>query len=646
MSGRLCLGLASIARFNGFSQVLNWWKVAGAFDVDRTAGANLVGKDAWDAGYFDLETGEILAPVPADVVSFSRMFYAAPGAGNLAAGHDYSGMQWTVKWDGRGANLTFAGLTSGSSSSIDNANGTATCTFGSNPGNTTVTFTITNANDPPTNIRIYQTMYASNVNAGEVFNPDWIAEIAQFKTLRLMELQATNNLDLEDFDQYSSLEYPHWGQLLLPTSATGPRGSFPPEIMCELASATGCELHICIPHKATDACVLALAQYMRDNCPTTVTWEYSNECWNFVFSQTTYCLNQGEAIWGSGDGARYSKWYGYRAAQCMKIIRDAYNNRSRWRGCLATQTVSTTVTNNALIGVNHFIDNEAPSLEVADLFDDLAVTGYFGDVILTTQPSAVTKANPGVVTSNGHGYSNGTRVRLFVATGMTQLNDVTAVVANSTTNTYELQGIDTSGFSDWVNANTNYVVRATLFDLMDDSEAHHDDDAEAYPTDYSFFNQVLADALRNGSSAWTGDQGGTLTFSVHLANLVSTHWPAQKTIADANGLRLTQYEGGNHFVGAGGLTVGSGNSRFNTYLFESGYSADIAAVYAAGFSAFLLLGGQLPSKFVEGGTCSPAGTWSGMRIIPGDEDNPVWVKTRNANDGVYPHQIGLVMVDA
>src|SRR3972149_4030241 len=54
--------------------------------------------------------------------------------------------------------------------------------------------------------------------------------------------------------------------------------------------------------------------------------------------------------------------------------------------------------------------------------------------------TGATKANPVVITSNAHGLNNGERVFITGVGGMTQINDRTFVVANKTTNTYELQG--------------------------------------------------------------------------------------------------------------------------------------------------------------------------------------------------------------
>lgn len=64
--------------------------------------------------------------------------------------------------------------------------------------------------------------------------------------------------------------------------------------------------------------------------------------------------------------------------------------------------------------------------------------------------TGVTKANPGVVTSAGHGLSNGTSILIYDVVGMTQLNGNTYTVANAATDTFELSGVDTSAYTTYV----------------------------------------------------------------------------------------------------------------------------------------------------------------------------------------------------
>ena len=59
-------------------------------------------------------------------------------------------------------------------------------------------------------------------------------------------------------------------------------------------------------------------------------------------------------------------------------------------------------------------------------FDSKAITG-------------ATDANPVVINAPGHGFSNGDKVRIRDVKGMTEINDITFVVAGAATNTFELQ---------------------------------------------------------------------------------------------------------------------------------------------------------------------------------------------------------------
>ena len=72
-----------------------------------------------------------------------------------------------------------------------------------------------------------------------------------------------------------------------------------------------------------------------------------------------------------------------------------------------------------------------------------------GGILTESQKTitGATAANPVVVTAGSHGYSNGDRVFITEVTGMTELNNREFTVANKTTNTFELSGIDGSAFT-------------------------------------------------------------------------------------------------------------------------------------------------------------------------------------------------------
>ena len=91
-------------------------------------------------------------------------------------------------------------------------------------------------------------------------------------------------------------------------------------------------------------------------------------------------------------------------------------------------------------------DNECTDIQNIDLDLYGAIVKRSGyDVLNYTLKSisAATKANPIVITSNGHGFSNGDRVYIYGVSGMTQLNNNYYKVSNKGTNTFELKNIDT-----------------------------------------------------------------------------------------------------------------------------------------------------------------------------------------------------------
>ena len=65
----------------------------------------------------------------------------------------------------------------------------------------------------------------------------------------------------------------------------------------------------------------------------------------------------------------------------------------------------------------------------------------------TATITGITAANPGVVTANGHGFSNDENVMVFGVLGMVEVNAGIFAVKNKATNTFELGTTNTSGFT-------------------------------------------------------------------------------------------------------------------------------------------------------------------------------------------------------
>lgn len=73
--------------------------------------------------------------------------------------------------------------------------------------------------------------------------------------------------------------------------------------------------------------------------------------------------------------------------------------------------------------------------------------------------TAVTLANPGVATSTAHGLSNGDVVVFDVSEGMVELNEQAVRVANVTTDTFELESLNTTNYTAWT-AGDAYQITA------------------------------------------------------------------------------------------------------------------------------------------------------------------------------------------
>ena len=89
-----------------------------------------------------------------------------------------------------------------------------------------------------------------------------------------------------------------------------------------------------------------------------------------------------------------------------------------------------------------------------------------------TTITGITKANPGVVTAASHGLSNGDWVVITGVAGMTQVNNRHFQVAGATTNTFQLSGVNTSGYDTYTSSGS---VAKIIEVATDYTEAEIDD---------------------------------------------------------------------------------------------------------------------------------------------------------------------------
>ena len=86
--------------------------------------------------------------------------------------------------------------------------------------------------------------------------------------------------------------------------------------------------------------------------------------------------------------------------------------------------------------------------------------------------TAITQADPAVVTAVGHGLEDGDKVRITEVTGMTEINSVdepqSYTIANKTADTFELSGVDSAAWTAYSSGGIVEVVANSISGLPGD----------------------------------------------------------------------------------------------------------------------------------------------------------------------------------
>jgi len=119
--------------------------------------------------------------------------------------------------------------------------------------------------------------------------------------------------------------------------------------------------------------------------------------------------------------------------------------------------------------------------------------------------TAITAANPAVVTSTSHGFSNGNDVWIAGVVGMTRLNGRRFTVASSTTNTFALTGEDSTSYDAYSSGGTaskTYEI-ATTYTSAELSELQFTQSADVMYIVHP--NHPPAKLSRTAHTTWTLD---------------------------------------------------------------------------------------------------------------------------------------------
>lgn len=118
----------------------------------------------------------------------------------------------------------------------------------------------------------------------------------------------------------------------------------------------------------------------------------------------------------------------------------------------------------------------------------------------TKTVSAITRANPAVVTATAHGYSNGDEICVSGVSGMTQINGLCSIISSITTDTFTMPRIDSSAFTAYTSGGvaSGGIARrqfAIFYPCSETIECRVDNGAWiGFTIDYNSTNNICADA--------------------------------------------------------------------------------------------------------------------------------------------------------
>lgn len=130
------------------------------------------------------------------------------------------------------------------------------------------------------NIRIIPVEYLGNENSMPTFRSDFLAGLQPFHALRSMDLTRTNNSINKEWSSRTKKN----------SKSQGGIDGVAWEYIVELSNKLGADPWICVPHQASDDYITQLATLLKTtlNSDRKIYLEFSNELWNWPFSQAGY----------------------------------------------------------------------------------------------------------------------------------------------------------------------------------------------------------------------------------------------------------------------------------------------------------------------------------------------------------------------
>lgn len=202
------------------------------------------------------------------------------------------------------------------------------------------------------NIRIVRMEDEANFEEHPFYQP-FLDKLNHFEAIRFMDWGHTNGSEQVSWADRKTKDY-H-------TQGHGHAG-VAYEWMIDLSNLLQKDIWVCIPHQADEDYIQQMATLFRDNLHSnsTIYLEYSNEVWNWQFSQAHWVNNLKPANWSQ------QRYYAERSKTVFEIWHEIFGaDNERVKRVIATQTV------NPWLG-------EQAMAHLHGEFDYLSPTWYFG----------------------------------------------------------------------------------------------------------------------------------------------------------------------------------------------------------------------------------------------------------------------------
>lgn len=267
------------------------------------------------------------------------------------------------------------------------------------------------------NIRIYRADQAEALARGELFNPDMLAYLAPFGSLRFMDWMESNERGLcsggpdHGKDCYAKpdqcpsgrcvmagvwSERPRMDQpsLLARSQFLDPShpelgvrvGGYPVEMMVALANRIGADPHFNMPAAFEDEYAREFAGYVKKHLAPNLraSVEYSNETWNWGFPQAHYVNVRGRELWPD-EGSAYVQYAGSRMQHQCRLWKEVFGDQKQRVRCLMSPQTGWPDMARNMLDCPQWQRLHPDLGPCGDITDAVAITGYFAGCLQEKQ---------------------------------------------------------------------------------------------------------------------------------------------------------------------------------------------------------------------------------------------------------------------